>query len=58
MTVQSVMSGAKPHQSDLLLLGQYCTRSDESLIFAEANIVAVLFSSGILLCKDAHLLIS
>ena len=68
MNVQSVMSGAKPHQDDLLLPGQqvvviplqswHCERSDESLLFAEADIVGMLFASGTLLCQDVRLLIS
>ena len=67
MTVQSVMSGAKPHQNDLLLPEQqvivillgswHCERSDESLLFTDAGIVGML-SSGALLCKDVRLLIS
>ena len=62
------MSCAKPHQNDLLLPGQqmvviplwswHCERSDESLLFTEADIVGMLFSSGTLLCQDARLLIS
>ena len=66
--VQSVMSGAKPHQNDLLLPGQqvvviplrswHCECSDESLLSTEANIVGMLFFSGTLLCQDVRLLIS
>ena len=66
MTVQSVMTGAKPHQNDLLLPGQQvvvipllfglCKCSDESLLFTEADIVDMLFSSGTLLCQDVRFL--
>ena len=59
------MSGAKPHQNDLLLPGQqvvviplwsrHCEHSDESLLFTEADIVGMLFSSGTLLCQDVRL---
>ena len=60
MTVQSVLSGKKPHQNNLLLLGQQviATLCDlcivsalMSLHFAEADIVMPFFS-GTLLCKD------
>ena len=67
MTVQSVMSGRKPHHNDLLLPGQqviviplcpwHRECSDEGLLFAEANIVLMLFSSGTLLCNNVCLLI-
>ena len=67
MTVQSVMSGRKPHQNNLLLPEQqviviplrswHRERSEEDIPFAEVDIVDILFSSGTLLCKDARLLI-
>ena len=59
------MSSAKPHQNDFLLPGQqvvviplwywHCECSDESLLFTEADIVGMLFSSGTLFCKDVGL---
>ena len=65
--VQSPMSGTKPHQNNLLLPRQrvivnplrpwHCDRSDEGL-FAEADIVDMLFSSDTLLFKDLCSLIS
>ena len=56
MTVQSVMSGAKPHQNDLLLPGQQVVVSlcDLGIVsalmtlpFTEADIVGMLFSLSI-----------
>ena len=68
MTVQSIMSGTKPHQNDLLPTGQqmivillwpwHHECSDKGLVFPEADTVVMLFSSGTLLCKDVRLLTS
>ena len=71
MTVQSVVSGTKPHQNDLLLPGQQVIviplwpwhhgRSDESSPPPpppEVDFVFKLFSFRTLLCKDVRSLIS
>ena len=42
----------------LILWSELCECSDESLLFTEADVVNMLFSSGTLLCQDVCLLIA
>ena len=66
-TAQSVISGTIPHQTNFMLPGHQVIvislwswrreRSGESLLFPQADIAFMLFSSGTLLCVAVRILI-